>query len=273
MRIADITGYMDEIRRFERTTREEEADLGRVIRDGGEEERTEALNRLVTANLRLVVKIAHTFKRYGVAFDDLVAEGNIGLLTAAGKFDPENGAKFSVYAAWWIKQAMRSAILTKVGIIRTPGAMLQRAAHIAKVRQRYAIEHGVVPDDDYVAAALGLTVDQVMDSDAVAIEVYSMDETVSEDSDTTFDEMLSDETDTSDEERIVRIDAVRDALGRLTQMERLIICMLYGIDQPQQPILSIVKETGIPQPKLQERIQSIMDRMRSLLSGECPALA
>ena len=126
IRTENITSYMRDIKQIPLINRDKEAELSAMIHSDDDMQVLAARNELVCSNLRLVVKIAHDFKQYRLPFDDLVAEGNIGLIRAAEKFDPGKGAKFSCYAAWWIKQAMRKAIANQTRTIRVPGQCAQK---------------------------------------------------------------------------------------------------------------------------------------------------
>ncbi len=119
--------YMQEIGQIPLVTREEEVDLAADIAKGS----AAARHKLIQSNLRLVVKIAHDFKGLGLPLVDLISEGNIGLMKAVEKFDPSKGAKFSSYAAWWIKQSMRRALSNQSRTIRIP---VQSAGKINKIK-------------------------------------------------------------------------------------------------------------------------------------------
>ncbi len=130
--------YLREIGRTGRLTREEERELGRRVRGGDDEART----RMIQSNLRLVAKIAKDYSGRGIDFLDLVSEGNIGLMKAVDRYDPERGVKFSTYAAWWIKNGMRRALATSSTVVRVPENMANRAFKLHREEDIFGGELG-----------------------------------------------------------------------------------------------------------------------------------
>lgn len=115
-----------------------------------------ARERMIRANLRLVVKIAHDYTRFGLPLLDLISEGNIGLMKAVERFDPNRGSRFCTYAAWWIRQAMRRALTKQTHAIRVPAYLLDRASKMNKVEESLMAALGREPTVDELAAALGV---------------------------------------------------------------------------------------------------------------------
>ena len=140
----------------------------------------ERVNALIEQNLRLVQKIANDFLGRGLSWDDLVSEGNRGLITAARKFDPSRGARFSTYSAWWIKQAIRQAIAEQVSTVRVPIGTQINWRRIRKVTRELADKLGREPTDEEVADAAKLpvaTIQRLRSSNQV--EVHSLNAPVS----------------------------------------------------------------------------------------------
>lgn len=265
-RIESIDLYMNDIRKYPRITTDEENRLAGIIANGTPEERQAALDKLVCANLRLVVKIAHDFKSYGLGFADLVAEGNLGLSRAAVKFDPSKGAKFSCYAAWWIKQAIRKALMWQGRTVRVPGGSAQKLQAITKARAAYMTEHGTEPDIDTLADITGLTVRQIETLDRAATETFSMDAPVSEDSATTFDQMLAETVEEDDrEERDRRSSALDKALAALSQLDRFIITRLFGLDCEAMDVRMLSQETGLSADSVQRHADAALVELRELM--------
>jgi RNA polymerase primary sigma factor len=145
--------YLREVSRHELLTPEEEIELGRRSRDGDED----AIQRLVRANLRFVISVAKKYQNRGVSLIDLIQEGNVGLVTAARKFDVEQGVKFISYAVWWIRQAILAALANQGRAVRVP---LNRASDLARIfreRERLKQELGRDPNIEEVAEAASLT--------------------------------------------------------------------------------------------------------------------
>lgn len=265
-RIESIDLYMNDIRKYPRITTDEENRLAAIIANGTPEERQAAKDKLVCANLRLVVKIAHDFKSYGLGFADLVAEGNLGLSRAAVKFDPSKGAKFSCYAAWWIKQAIRKALMWQGRTVRVPGGSAQKLLTLTKARTAYITEHGEAPDIDTLVELTGLTARQIETLDKAATETYSMDTPVSEDSATTFDQLLAETADDDDhEERARRSYALDAALASLSQLDRLIITRMFGLDCATMDARMLAQETGLTADSVQQHADAALAELRALM--------
>lgn len=267
-RTEDITSYMTSIENIELITPEREKELAEQIHGDDPRLRELATEELVCANLRLVVKIAHDFKRYGLTFDDLVAEGNVGLIIAAGKFDPSKGAKFSCYAAWWIKQSMRKAIAQQTRTIRIPGQAAQKMLHVEKARNKFENTHQRLPSDEEVADMTGYAQRFIESLNYVATTTYSLDETVKDGSETTFEEMIASKSDTTvkkaaEEEQL---DNLRQLLFRLSDRERVLITYHFGLEGTILNERLIAQETGITTKEQQDVLSGVYDKLRASLT-------
>ena len=136
-----LQAYLGEIGEEDLLTAEEEVELGRLIQKGD----SKARERMIKANLRLVVNIAKNYINRGLSFADFIEEGNIGLLTAVERFDPERGTRFSTYASWWIKRSIRKALLEKVKQIRVPASLIEKIAQWKAVSAQMYEETGKQP--------------------------------------------------------------------------------------------------------------------------------
>ena len=257
----NITAYMRDIKQYPRIDHKREAELSLAIHTGTAEECQQAMDELICCNLRLVVKIAHDFKRFGVTFADLVAEGNCGLITAARKFDPSKGARFSCYAAWWIKQNMRQAVANQTRTVRIPGGAAQKVLKAQKLATAFVNKFNREPTDQELADMLGCTLRALQTIKEASIKLYSVDDALKEDGDTTFNDMLAD-MDSEEDAKAKRYDSIQNLKTLLTGLrdrERFIIQASFGIDMPQQPDNIICQETGMP-------VQALTRKRRRLLS-------
>ncbi|MDB4408527.1 RNA polymerase sigma factor RpoD/SigA [Akkermansiaceae bacterium] len=149
---SSIRVYMREIVKTDLITPEKEIELAARIRDGDESAR----EHMIKANLRLVVKIARDYSNYGVPMADLISEGNIGLMKAVEKFDPEKGGKLSTYASWWIKQSIKRALANQSKTIRLPVHLVDKLAKVRRITALLTEELGREPTDDEMVEELGI---------------------------------------------------------------------------------------------------------------------
>jgi len=147
-----LQSYLEEIARFPLLEREEERELALRARQGDQEARA----RLITSNLRLVVDIARHYRGAGLPLMDLIAEGNLGLLKAVERFDPQKGFRFSTYATWWIRRTIRRAIKTSAGTIRIPTYMVETVARAKQVYLELEAKYGRKPTLEEVGREMGL---------------------------------------------------------------------------------------------------------------------
>src|ERR671915_1853191 len=155
-----LARYFGQIGRGRLLTHEEEIDLGRRAREGDETARSQ----LIDKNLRLVIPVAKKYRGRGLPFGDLIQEGNIGLMRAADKFDPERGFRFSTYATWWIRQGVQRSVADKGRTIRVPVHMGEKIRKMARVYNALSEELRREPTDEEVASRLEWTVEQVRDT-------------------------------------------------------------------------------------------------------------
>ena len=144
--------YLREIAKTDLLTKEQEVELAAKIQKGDKEARS----LMIRANLRLVVKIAQDYSNYGLPLSDLISEGNIGLMKAVERFDPEKGGKLSTYAAWWIKQGIKRALANQSKTIRLPVHMVDKISRMRRISNMLAEALGRDPTDSELAEELGI---------------------------------------------------------------------------------------------------------------------
>lgn len=170
--------YFDDINRFDLLSREEEIELGTRIQNDRD---PEALEQMINANLKLVVKIANDYARYGLSVEDLVSEGNIGLMKAAERFDPTVGVRFSTYSAWWIRQRIKAALGNQSRTIRLPLHVLQKLRDVDKAERALGDELGRDPSDHEIAERQELPRKKLAELRRVTQPVASLDDHSSDD--------------------------------------------------------------------------------------------
>lgn len=262
----NINAYMRDIKQYPRIDNKREAELAYIIHNGTQAEQDAAVEELVCSNLRLVVKIAHDFKAFGVTFADLVAEGNCGLMTAARKFEPSKGSRFSCYAAWWIKQNMRLAVASQTRTVRVPCGAAQKALKTKKLIQAFINEHGREPSSEELCELLGCNERTLQTIKDASLQMYSIDEAVQDGDSTTFEEMLADTPEVKNTYREEQIAALRALLPNLTDRERLIVTYTFGVDGKTKPDNIICQETGLPMTEMMRRRICVLSKLRAWLT-------
>jgi RNA polymerase primary sigma factor len=268
--------YLRAIGRIKLLTAREEIDLARRIARGDQL----AKKRLIQANLRLVVSVAKKYQGRGLSFLDLIQEGNLGLIRAAEKYDPEKGYKFSTYATWWIRQGITRALADKSRTIRVPVHMVETINNLRKVTRKLSQELGRRPTMEELAKALGVTMTKVKEILAANRQPLSLDTPYGDDEDNSLAELVEDENSTppevSTETHLMSRD-VRWVLSTLTPREREVLILRYGLNDGQQRTLEQVgKLVGITRERTRQielkalralRQSSATSKLRDYLEG------
>lgn len=261
--IRSLDLYLHEINRTPLLTRDQERDLAKRIK-GGEKE---ALDQLVRANLRFVVSIAKQYANQGLSLEDLINEGNIGLIKAAHRFDEERGFKFISYAVWWIRQAMLQSLAEHSRIVRLPLNRAGTLYRIGKVSRQLDQELGRTPSADEIAARLKISPEEVESTMVIANSHVSLDDPYSsEKDDTALVDYLTDESQAApDEETYASAlsDDLERALGTLSDRERSILAMYFGLggDEPMT-LEDIGKKLKLTRERIRQIKEKAIQRLR-----------
>jgi RNA polymerase primary sigma factor len=266
--------YLRSIGRIKLLSATEEIELARRIGKGDEI----AKKRLVQANLRLVVSVAKKYQGRGLPFLDLIQEGNLGLIRASEKFDPERGYKFSTYATWWIRQGITRALADKSRTIRVPVHMVETINNLRKVTRKMSQELGRRPTMEELARGMNVSLTKIKEILAANRVPVSLDTPYGEDEDNSLGELVQDENSTppevSTESNLMASD-IRGVLSVLTPREREILILRYGLQDGQQRTLEQVgKLVGITRERTRQielkalralRQSDVTDKLRDYL--------
>jgi len=258
--------YLREIGQIPLLTPQEEIELAARIKKGDREARA----LMIKANLRLVVKIAHDYANLGLPMLDLVSEGNIGLMKAVERFDPAKGAKLSTYAAWWIKQSIKRALVNQSKTIRLPVYLVDKISKMYRVSLQLTEELGHEPTDDEVAEEIGISSEKVSQLKTISIRPASLDAPISDDDSTEFGEIVGDDAAQTPFELLrdknLR-DEVSDLLEALDDRERKIIFQRFGLDGGKSKTLEEVgKEFGVTRERIRQLQNIALAKLRQALS-------
>ncbi len=261
-----LSTYLKEINQIDLLTREEEDYHARRAREGNEE----AKAALARANLRFVVNVAKRYRNQGLPLSDLISEGNIGLINAIERFDPDKGYHFISYAVWWIRQAITKAIYEKARMIRLPQNRIFELSRIEKTRTRLQSEKGRDPGVGDVAQALDMDVSHVASMLNISRDHVSLETPISKDKDPSLlgDFVEDTERDTPEEETMEGAlrDEINKVLTSLSEREATIIEYRFGLNG-KQPLS--LQELGNRFSLTKERIRQIEQRaLRKLRDPE-----
>lgn len=248
--------YLNEIRHHSLASREEEIELAHRIRSGDKQ----ALDRLVAANLRFVVAVARRYKHCGVPLEELVNEGNMGLILAARRFDQTKGVRFLSYAIWWIRQSILGALARDGHIVRIPAGRLDRARRVTRASRQLSQILQRTPEAREVAAELGLAERQVREVWDIGRHDVSLDAPVAGSEDASLLELLPDAEGadpSGDLEREQLATTLACGIQRLPEREAQIVSRYFGLGGYHPEALS---EIGQSMGVSRERVRTIKDR-------------
>ena len=256
--------YLQDIAKEILITPEEEVELAQRIKEGDQR----ALDRLVRANLRFVVSVAKQYQNQGLSLQDLINEGNVGLIKAAQRFDETRGFKFISYAVWWIRQSILQAVAEQARIIRLP---LNQVGAVSKLKKTAAMleqEYQRKPSTEELAKKMDLSESKVQSLMGMNMHQISTDAPLDDEDDGSFLDVYVDQDSTATDEAVENESdnkAVKNALSSLSEKERQVINMYYGIDTAREYSLDeIALSLGISR----ERTRQIRDRALRRLKSE-----
>ena len=260
--------FLKDVGKVDLLTAAQEVELAKRIERGDHRAKQE----MVEANLRLVVSIAKKYRNQGLPFLDLIQEGTIGLVRAAEKFDHRKGFKFSTYATWWIRQAVARALADKARTIRMPVHVVEKLNRIMRSERKLRAELGREPSTDEIARDVEMTPDEVEQIRRSAQVPVSLEKPVGDDDESEFGHFLADESaPLPDElaETTLQREALRSILGALSERERMVLELRYGLDGQQPRTLD---EVGRAFNVTRERIRQIehqgLKKLRALADAQ-----
>jgi RNA polymerase primary sigma factor len=259
-----LAKYLAHIGQGTLLTHGEEIDLSKRAKEGDRKAR----QRLIEKNLRLVVSVAKKYRGYGLPFEDLIQEGNIGLMKAVEKFDPDRGYRFSTYATWWIRQAVQRAVADKGRTIRVPVHMTEKIRKVSRAYNKLSVEMEREPTEEEVASHLEWEVEEVRLTMSAMPDATSLDQPVSSDETSSHlgdfieDEKVSDTPDTVISE--METTQLKVAIESLPERARYVLVRRYGLDARDPATLA---ELGEELDISRERVRQLQREAERILKG------
>lgn len=252
--------YLQEISRESMISTEEEAELARRIKRGDEE----ALERLVKANLRFVVSVAKQYQGQGLGLIDLINEGNVGLITAAQKFDETRGFKFISYAVWWIRQSILQSLAENSRIVRLPLNQVNNVGRVSRFCNQFLQKNERRPSVDEIAEGLSLDPEKVVSVLQNSNRHVSMDAPLVEDEDSCLIDLLASRDTPNADSALVSESLATEvdrAINNLPEREAKVLQMFFGIQGPELSLEEIGEKVHLSR----ERVRQIKEKGLKLL--------
>jgi RNA polymerase primary sigma factor len=259
--------FFNEARRHPLLTAEDEIELAKRIERGD----LAAKERMINANLRLVISVARKYQGQGLPLSDLIQEGMLGLIRAVEKFDWRKGFKFSTYGTLWIRQAIGRGLANSGRTVRLPVHIVARARKISDAERKLAVQLGRQPTEEEIAEFVDLPIDEVADIRRADRGPTSLDQGVGEDGETALGDLIAGEGPTVEDEVVSNLedDRLREAVETLPEVERDIITLRFGLDREEPHAL---RETGRRLGLSSERVRQLEDRaLRRLAQDDAVA--
>lgn len=258
---ASLDKYLQEIGKEELITVEEEVELAQRIKKGDQT----ALEKLTRANLRFVVSVAKQYQNQGLSLPDLINEGNLGLIKAAEKFDETRGFKFISYAVWWIRQSILQALAEQSRIVRLPLNQVGSLNKINKAYSKFEQEHERRPSPEELAEILDLPREKVADTLRVSGRHVSVDAPLVDGEENSLLDVLINSDSPNADKRLLNESLSREierALATLTERERDIIKLFFGISNQEMTLEEIGEKFGLTRERVRQIKEKAIRRLR-----------
>ena len=261
-----IKSYLKQIRKTPLLSAKEEITLSRRIKKNDEQAR----QKMIRANLRLVVNIAKRYSHFGLPLMDIIEEGNIGLMNAVKKFDPRKGYRFSTYAAWWIKQNITRAIAEQVKTIRTPAYLNELQIRWKKTSERLSQKLKRRPTDKEIAKKMKISkaqADQV--ASRLSTQTFSLDTPIGEDGSIMVSDLIEDEEAKTPDEGISRLmiqENIENLLELMSPREREILDMRFGLlDGKPHTLAEVAEQVGVSRERIRQVEEQALKKLRKFV--------
>jgi len=264
-----VSKYLQEISEFPLLTKEEEHDIAVKMEEAGKDG---SYHDLVKSNLSFVVKIASEYKNMGLPFEDLLNEGNIGLIEAAHHFDSSRGTKFITYAIWWIRKSILKALSQHSAMVRIPNYQLKKVRNVRNTERMLARELGREADREEISKELRVTIAKIDEILQMKMRELSLDEKVGKDKDTPISDYLVDGRSINPEDELIKNESqgvIRMALRSLSDQEQTVIINRFGLEGGRVFTLKEIGEKlGVSRERVRQIENQAKKRLRKLIARQ-----
>jgi len=264
-----VSKYLQEISEFPLLTKEEEHDIAVKMEEAGKDG---SYHDLVKSNLSFVVKIASEYKNMGLPFEDLLNEGNIGLIEAAHHFDSSRGTKFITYAIWWIRKSILKALSQHAAMVRIPNYQLKKVRNVRNTERMLARELGREADREEISKELRVTIAKIDEILQMKMRELSLDEKVGKDKDTPISDYLVDGRSINPEDELIKNESqgvIRMALRSLSDQEQTVIINRFGLEGGRVFTLKEIGEKlGVSRERVRQIENQAKKRLRKLIARQ-----
>ena len=261
-----LSRYFAEIREYPLLTKEEEMSLARNVKLG----RRDALNELIESNLSFVVKVASEYRNLGLPFEDLLNEGNIGLIEAAHRYDASKGTKFITYAIWWIRKSILKALSEHSNLVRVPNYQMKKVREIRDAENSLRRSLGRAPQRDEISQRLSKSVNKIDQVLQFTLREVSLDDKIGKDRDKPISDYLVDASASSPEDDLIFRESntlVGEAMSHLSDQERVVVGFRFGLaGGPPLTLKEIGEKMGISRERVRQIECQAKARLRKLFA-------
>lgn len=261
-----LSRYFTEIREYPLLTKDQERDLAERVQAGDKR----AFDNLVASNLSFVVKVATEYRNLGLPLEDLLNEGNLGLIEAARRYDPTKGTKFITYAIWWIRKSILKALAEQVNLVRVPTYQMKKVKEVRETERTLRRELGRTPERAEISERLDVSIKKVDQVLQVQSKEMSLDDTVGKETKTPVGDFLVDKDSESPEEELLKREGtflVTGAMEHLNEQERVVIRHRFGLDGcPVLTLKEIGEQMGVSRERVRQIESQAKERLRRLFN-------
>ncbi|MDD4956595.1 MAG: RNA polymerase sigma factor RpoD/SigA [Candidatus Omnitrophica bacterium] len=261
--------YLKDIRDLPLLSPEKEKELARKVKKGNKKARQE----MVKSNLRLVINIAKKYSYLGVPMLDLIEEGNLGLMKAVSKYDPEKGYRFSTYAAWWIKQFITRAVANQGKTVRIPVYVMEMLMRFQKVKKQLLQKMKKTPQLNDISKKMKLPLTRVRQLNHMASNISSLNAPIGESGDSEFMDLIEDESIVSSVDELSKFllhERIEGLLGKMTEREQKILRLRFGLgpDGVSHTLRDTAKHFGITRERVRQIEAACMEKLRKMMEEQ-----